>query len=117
MTIAWLLPLPTLLIVAAAAPALEAWGLPDLRQQDKQEHAACGLVIGAGAAGIAGLAMPRSTWWTRTLIGVAAAAVIGSAKEAVDARSRYHDADPKDALATVAGGAIGALSVSLVWRF
>ncbi len=117
MTIAWPPMLPALLFISAPAPALEAWGLPDLREQDKQEHAAAGVVIGAAGAGLAGMIMPRSTWWTRALIGTAAAAVIGAAKEAADAQSRHHTSDPKDALATVAGGAVGALTISLAWRF
>ncbi len=109
--------MPALLFVAAPAPALEAWGLPDLGERDKQEHAAAGAVAGAAGAGIAGLIMPRSTWLTRALIGTACAAVIGAAKEAADAQSRHHTSDPKDALATTTGGAVGALTISLVWRF
>ncbi len=117
MTIAWPIALPALLFVATPARALEPWGLPDLREQDKQEHAAAGVAVGAAGAGIAGMIMPRSTWWTRALIGTAAAAVVGAAKEAADSQSRRHTSDPKDALATVAGGAVGALTISLVWRF
>lgn len=111
----WPLVLPLVVLVAAPVAALDAWGLPDLREQDKQQHAAAGLAIGAGAATAAAVIAPRSAWWTRALIGVATAAVAGAAKEAID--SCTHDADPKDALATVAGGAAGALVVTLVWRF
>jgi hypothetical protein len=109
--------LPVLVFVALPAAALDSWGVPDLGEQDKRQHAAAGFVIGGVGAGVAATLAPRSTWWTRALIGVAAAAVIGAAKEAADARGSDHCSDPKDALATVAGGTVGALSISLVWRF
>lgn len=115
MTIAWPPMLPALLFVTASTPALEAWGWPDLREHDKQEHAGIGFAVGAISVATTKSLSPRSTWWTRALIGVAASAIVGAAKEAVD--SRTHDADPKDALATVVGGAAGALSISLAWRF
>ncbi len=116
-TLTWPPLLTALLFVAAPAPALEAWGLPDLREDDKQGHAVAGVAVGALADIGAKSVSPRSTWWSRALIGVAAAAVVGVAKEAIDAHLPTHDADPKDALATVAGGAAGVLAVELVWRF
>jgi hypothetical protein len=107
--------LPALLFIAAPAPALESWGLPDLGERDKQQHAAAGLVVGAVADAATKSLSPRSTWWRRAVIGVACAAIAGAAKEVVDART--HDADPKDALATIAGGTVGVLAIELVWRF
>lgn len=107
--------LPALLYVAAPAAARDAWGVPDLREQDKQGHAEAGFVVGALASAGTKALSPRSTWWTRLVIGVAASAAAGVAKEAIDART--HDADPKDAVATVAGGTVGALTISLAWRF
>ena len=115
MKIPWPTALPALLFVAAPAAALDGWGLPDPRETDKQGHAVAGFAVGTLAAAATKGLSPRSTWWTRALIGVAASAVVGAAKEAVDART--HAADPKDALATVAGGTVGALTISLVWRF
>lgn len=115
MTIAWPPMLPALLFVAAPVRGVEPWGLPDLREQDKQGHAAVGFAVGFIAGAATKSLSPRSTWWTRLAIGVAAAAAAGVAKEVVDART--HAADPKDALATIAGGTAGALAISLVWRF
>ncbi len=110
--------LPVLVFVAAPATALEAWGVPDFSQQDKQEHALGGALVGVLADATTKTISPRSTWWTRALIGTAAAAIVGTAKEISDARHpRSHDADPKDALATVAGGVAGSLAIELVWRF
>jgi uncharacterized membrane protein YeaQ/YmgE (transglycosylase-associated protein family) len=110
--------LPALLFVAAPATAIEAWGIPDLGQRDKQQHAAAGAVIGALACAATKSFSPRSTWFSRAVIGVAAAAIAGVAKEAFDAQHpRSHTADPKDALATIAGGTVGVLAIELVWRF
>jgi hypothetical protein len=113
----WPTVLPGLLFIAAPAAALEAWGIPDLREEDKQGHVLLGITVGILADASAKSISPRSTWWSRALIGVATAAVVGTAKELVDARLPHHDADPKDALATVAGGAAGVLAIELVWRF
>jgi hypothetical protein len=107
--------LPALLFVAAPATAMEPWGVPDLGERDKQQHAAAGVVVGSLASALTKTLSPSSSRWTRAVIGVAAAALAGAAKEAVDART--HDADPKDALATVAGGTVGVLAIELVWRF
>ncbi len=110
--------LPALIFLAGPAAALESWGVPDLHERDKQEHFAGGVVLGAVGAGVAGMVAPKSTWWTRALIGVATAAVVGVAKEVADAQHpRTHDADPKDAIATVAGGTVGALAITLIWKF
>lgn len=109
----WPLVLP-LVVLASPAAALD-WPAPDFRDRDKRQHAIAGAAIGATATAVAGLIVPRSTWWTRALIGVAAAAVAGAAKEAMDART--HDADPEDTVATIGGGVAGALTIALVWRF
>jgi hypothetical protein len=109
--------MPALLFLAAPAAALDSWGWPDLGQPDKQGHAAVGVVVGAVASLGADLVVRRPTWWTRALVGIAAAAVVGAAKEVADAHLPHHDPDPKDAIATVAGGTVGALSISLAWRF
>ncbi len=103
------------LILFATAPAMEPWGLPDLAERDKQGHFAGGFAIGAIAAGATKSLSPRSTWWTRYVIGIATTAVVAAAKEAID--SRTHAADPKDALATIAGGTCGALALSAAWHF
>jgi hypothetical protein len=113
----WPVILPLLLFVAAPACALEPWGLPDLSESDKQGHAAVGVIVGTFATAAAQRLAPRAPWWEQALVGVAASAVVGTAKEICDAQSRHHDADPKDALATVAGGIGGALTITLVWRF
>jgi hypothetical protein len=107
-----------LLALVGATSALESWGAPDLHQQDKREHAMGGALVGSFSAALAGAALPRAPWWQQALVGIAASAVVGVAKEITDARHPgTHDADPKDAIATVAGGAIGAVAMTLVWRF
>jgi hypothetical protein len=109
---------PALLFIAAPATAMESWGVPDLGERDKQEHAAAGAVVGAVTDATVRLLAPRAPRWERVLVGVAASAAVGTAKELLDARHpRDHDADPKDALATVAGGTVGVLAIELVWRF
>lgn len=105
------------LATAASAHALEPWGLPDLREPDKQSHALGGAVIGILATATAQRLMPRAPWWQQALIGTAVAAVAGALKEVVDVHTGGHDSDPKDAIATTAGGAAGALAITLVWRF
>lgn len=107
----WPVILP-LLVFVAAPPAAEAWGLPDLRQDDKQAHTLAGAVVGTLATAAAQRLLARAPWWEQLVVGVAASAIAGAAKEATD-----RVADPKDFIATAAGGAAGALAITLIWRF
>lgn len=105
--------IPSLVFIAAPACAMESWGIPDLSQRDKQEHFAAGAVIGAGVT-----ALCPGKPWQRVAAAVAASVIAGVAKEAYDRRHPHtHDCDPKDALATVAGGAAGSLCITMTWRF
>lgn len=102
---------------ASLASAVESWGIPDLlHQRDKQEHFAGGAII--GAATVAALSKSPLKPWQRVLAGVAASAVVGVAKEVADHRHPHtHDCDPKDAIATVAGGVVGGFSIEWTLRF
>lgn len=113
-TLPWLVFLPALILSSSAAT--ESWGFPDFHEVDKVEHLEGGAIIGALATAVAQREMPKATWWQQALVGVAASAVIGVAKEAIDAHANGHDSDPKDAIATVLGGVAGSVSISLVWH-
>lgn len=113
-TIPWPLMLPAL--VFTTAPAIESWGIPDFHEADKVEHFEGGVIIGALGTAVAQRELPKAKWWQQALVGVAASAVIGVAKEVADTRT-HGDPDPKDAIATVIGGTVGALSISVVVHF
>lgn len=113
------LPFPALLpaLVFVPASAMESFGWPDFHDEDKQAHAWMGAAVGAFATATAERVKPQWRWWEKALVGVATSAVVGVVKEVADSRSRDHDCDPKDAEATVVGGAAGSLCIELVWRF
>jgi peptidoglycan/LPS O-acetylase OafA/YrhL len=114
-------PMRTLRIAAAVAltaATLHALDLvPDMHQADKQAHALGGIVLGGATAVVLERTAPRWKPWQRVLAGVAVSTLAGIAKETYDAHHRHHDADARDATATIAGGAIGALSVEITLHF
>lgn len=113
--------IPLLICLTCGAPAVE--GLTDTENDrwladDKAMHAAGGMVVGAFGYLMADELCPRWPEWKKIAAGVAASAVVGALKEVSDARDpENHCASIKDGLATVAGGVLGSVSLSLVIRF
>ena len=88
------------------------------RTRDKIQHAAGGAIIGAFGYFMADEIHPEWPEWKKIVTGVAASAVIGAAKEALDSRDpENHDASLKDFVATTGGGVLGSVSISLLFRF
>lgn len=110
-----------LLALVAGASAMDCWSLdPALHRDDRQQHAAGGLVI--GAVTVAALNVIPATRdiapWQQVAIGTIAALVVGVGKELIDAHDRDdHCTELGDIAATGIGGAGGALAVTLVWHF
>lgn len=107
-----------LMASCSLCPGVESVGWPDYRQSDKREHALLG--IATGEIGYALGAKLRPDWpeWKKIAAGFALGALAGLAKEIPDACDpKHHDCDPKDFIATTLGGAIGSVSLSLVFRF
>lgn len=92
--------------------------LRDYAAEDKQAHALAGFAVGALSAALVERIAPDAHPVARVVIATIPAIALGIAKEAYDANHRdRHDADARDALATAAGGVLGAVSVTLVLRF
>ncbi len=111
-----------LLVGAIAAIALvcscSGSELDNYTRSDKREHAACGFAIGAFGYLMADEIKPEWPDWKKVAAGTALAALAGIAKEAADHEDpKHHSCEARDAIATTAGGVIGAVSVSLVFRF
>ena len=122
----WLLALALCLSNIGSVCALESWGLPDMSQDDKREHAA----IGFAAAAITDLALrcedhPPNRW-VRLGADLLTSAVVGTGIEWAQQQANegrmprwfgtHHDVDPKDAVACVyGGGALVALSFTWEW--
>ncbi len=76
--------------------------------------------LGAGTAGVSMLALerwdPEARWYTKLLVGVGSAALVGAAKEWSDGKDPiHHTVDQDDFVATTIGGATVALTLS--WKF
>lgn len=114
----------TLVLLTATASAAEHHiiGLTSSRDSwttvDKREHFACGLAIGAVATFAADELCPDAPRWKKVCVGIAASVLAGALKEVSDYRHPgTHDCSLKDFAATTAGGVLGSVSVSVVFRF
>lgn len=102
-------------LVFSCAPASEWW--PDFHQEDKKEHALGGAVVGMLGTTMAERLMPEAPAWKKALVGIAASAVVGIAKEQIDAHGHRDTNDRADAVATVVGGAVGSLAIVVTYHF
>lgn len=85
---------------------------------DKREHFACGMAIGAIGTFLADEIAPDAPRWKKVCVGIAASVLAGAIKEVSDYRHPCtHDCSLKDFAATAAGGIVGSVSVSVVFRF
>ena len=92
--------------------------IDDYSAPDKQQHAAVGFVIGAASAALVDRLWPDMHPAAKVVVATIPAALVGVAKEISDAQHQdRHSVDARDAIATAGGGALGAISVTLVLRF
>ncbi|MBA3588863.1 hypothetical protein [Methylibium sp.] len=107
--------------IALTASALDSWSLdPALHRTDRQGHAVAGLAIGAVSVAALNVLPVTRDWkpWQRVVAATALSALVGVGKELLDARDpANHCTEVGDVTATALGGAVGAISVELVWRF
>ncbi len=97
----------------AAASERDHWD-----DSDKVMHYAAGAAIGATAYAIVETIAPNIRGWKKHALAIGASALVGVVKEYADSRDRdHHTCDARDAVATVAGGVVGSISCSLVFRF
>ncbi len=104
-----------IILLSVQLSALEFLGV-DYSQSDKQGH----FWLGAAVSGVSMLALdhwkPTAPWYTRALVGIGSATIVGIGKEYADSRDPlHHTTDRNDAVATITGGSIVALSLS--WSF
>jgi hypothetical protein len=98
--------------IALSAPGSE---LDEFTRGDRLEHAAAGFAVGFLARELVGEIRPQAKPLEKFLIAAVPVLLLALGKEAWDhEHPRTHDADLRDALATVGGG---ALSLTLTWRF
>lgn len=102
-------------LVFSCGVASETW--PDFHEDDKREHGLVGVAVGMLGTTMAERLMPDAPWWQKALVGVAASAVVGIAKEQIDAHRSADTNDRADATATVIGGVAGSLAITLAWHF
>jgi len=90
----------------------------DYCQRDKVLHFAGGAAIGATTYALVQIVAPDLEGWKKHAVAIGVSALVGLAKEACDYFDpENHTCDARDAIATAAGGALGSVSVSLVFRF
>lgn len=85
--------------------------------QDKAKHFIAGYVISNASTGLLHLYLPDDMKHRKLvagLIGFGAGALVGVAKEVLDARG-FGTPDPADALATAAGAGMGAITLNLTF--
>jgi hypothetical protein len=102
----------TLLGVIALASGSE---LGEFTRPDRVEHELGGFVLGLLSRELVSEIRPQAKPLERFLICAAPVVLVALGKEAWDhAHPATHDADARDALATIGGGAI---ALTLTWRF
>jgi hypothetical protein len=108
-----------LLSLTTFGQAMESWTFPDLREEDKQEHAAAGAIIAMVSDFAIREYYPAWSDRKRFLVDSAIATAAGIAKEIWDDRRgpKRDTCDPADAIATSLGGIGTAASITLMWRF
>ncbi len=107
-------------VIACVALAASCRGseLDSYTRKDKREHFVAGLAIGAFGYLMADEIAPGWPEWEKVAAGTALAALAGLAKEASDRSDpKHHSCEVRDAIATTLGGSVGAVSLSLVFRF
>lgn len=86
--------------------------------EDKAQHAAVGAILGVTGRFLVEELIPDAPRPVKFVVALLPAIAAGALKEAYDYRNQdEHTPDARDFVATAAGGALGALSVELVWHF
>ena len=106
--------------VILLACAVQARGseVDEFMAKDKALHFAGGAAIGATTYALVQTVAPDLRGWKKHAVAIGVSAIVALAKEYSDAQDpEHHSCDARDAVATVAGGVLGSVSVSLVFRF
>jgi hypothetical protein len=90
--------------------------LDEYAREDRVLHLGAGFAIGATTYALVQTVAPDLKPWAKHVVAIGASALVGIAKEWCDDGGRG-DCDARDAIATVGGGVLGSVSVSLVFRF
>lgn len=109
----------TLLAVVLTAVAMDSWSLdPALHRDDRQGHAVAGLAIGAVSAALIETMPATRDWkpWQKFAAATLVATAVGIGKEVYDEHNGGN-VEVGDVVATGLGGALGSVSVQIVWRF
>ncbi len=105
-------------IISLLALSLSASELDEYCREDRALHFAGGAAIGATTYALVQTVAPDLEGWKKHAVAIGVSALVGIAKEYADSRdSDSHCCDARDAIATVGGGVLGSVSVSLVFRF
>jgi hypothetical protein len=87
----------------------------EFARDDRLEHEAVGFVVGLLSREIVSEIRPDAKPLERFLLATIPVVLVAVGKELYDHQHpANHDADPRDAVATIAGG---ALALSITWRF
>jgi hypothetical protein len=90
--------------------------LDEYTREDRVLHLGAGFAIGATTYALVQTVAPDLDGWKKHALAIGVSALVGIAKEWCDDEGRG-DCDARDAIATVGGGVLGSISVSLVFRF
>lgn len=104
-----------LVVLAVQARGSE---LDEFTREDRVTHFAGGAAIGATTYALVQTVAPDLRGWKKHAVAIGVSTIVALAKEYSDAQDpENHCCDARDAVATVAGGVLGSVSVSLVFRF